>query len=133
MKTLNFFFKCAPIWQIFIFWFVLFFLLVSGVFLIFFNFKHMDTPLYRVSFVVSSIFSTLASLILYTDRISKKFWNLSKKIRERIESANTKKDIEDIVNGDFDTLKQISLGQPHFQEIHILNAIMKTKYGLLNS
>ena len=61
-------------------------------------------------------------------RKSSEFWTYSEIVEAAIEKANTKKELESIFENEFQTLRKMSQGRPHTQELTKLYHIMQTKH-----
>jgi hypothetical protein len=132
MKKINNFIDNAPLWCIYIFGvifiggftFCLFEILPSA---------NSINPLttttnIRIGLILGLILGLMITLITSMMRKSTKFWDLSKILEDKIDLAETKKSLDDIYNNDFQILKELGQGRPHYDEIRRLYTIMKTKY-----
>jgi hypothetical protein len=70
----------------------------------------------------------MGSLLTYMGRKSIVFWEKSKKISCKIDSAKTKEELDNIFINEFQELRKISMGKPHNEELLRLYTIMKTKH-----
>jgi hypothetical protein len=132
MKKINNFIDNAPLWWIYIFGvifiggftFCLFEILPSS---------NSINPLttttnIRIGLILGLILGLMITLMTSMMRKSTKFWDLSKILEDKIDLAETKKSLDDIYNNDFQILKELGQGRPHYDEIRRLYTIMKTKY-----
>jgi hypothetical protein len=132
MKKINNFIDNAPLWWIYIFGvifiggftFCLFEILPSA---------NSINPLttttnIRIGLILGLILGLMITLMTSMMRKSTKFWDLSKILEDKIDLAETKKSLDDIYNNDFQILKELGQGRPHYDEIRRLYTIMKTKY-----
>jgi hypothetical protein len=132
MKKINNFFDKAPLWEIYIFGvifiggftFCLFEILPSA------NSINPLTTMtnIKIGLILGLIFGLMITLMTSMMRKSTKFWDLSKILEDKIDLAETKKSLDDIYNNDFQILKELGQGRPHYDEIRRLYTIMKTKY-----
>ena len=132
MKKINNFIDGAPLWWIYIFGvifiggftFCLFEILPSA------NSINPLTTMtnIKIGLILGLIFGLMITLMTSMMRKSTKFWDLSKILEDKIDLAETKKSLDDIYNNDFQILKELGQGRPHYDEIRRLYTIMKTKY-----
>jgi hypothetical protein len=132
MKKINNFFDRAPLWQIYIFGVVF----TGGFTFCLFKFipsadsiNPLTTIIYiKIGLILGLIFGLMITLMTSMMRKSTKFWDLSKILEDKIDLSETKKSLDDIYNNDFQILKELGQGRPHYDEIRRLYTIMKTKY-----
>jgi hypothetical protein len=130
MKALNNFLVKAPLWQVYIFGWLfsgafmasLFYLLPSTPELDFSGIKSLKVG------VFSGLIFGLMMLMVSMMRKSSEFWTYAEEVEAAIEKANSKEDLEAIFENDFQTLRKMSQGRPHTQELTKLYHIMKTKH-----
>ena len=131
MKALNNFLVKAPLWQVYIFgW------LFSGAFMASLFYLLPSTPeldfsgikCLKVGALSGLLFGLMMMLMVSMIRKSSEFWTYAEAVEAAIEKANTKEDLEAIFENDFQTLREMSQGRPHTQELTKLYHIMKTKY-----
>lgn len=82
-----------------------------------------------MGFMVGGLMFTLMTSMM---RKSQKFWDYAKEVGVLIDKCKTKSELEEVFKKEFQTLKSMSLGNPHSAELHRLYAIMETKYKLIN-
>ena len=131
MKTLNNFLDKAPFWQIYIFgW------LFSGTIMTSLTLLFPTTPelnfdwdkCLKIGALSGLLFGLMTVLLVSMIRKSSKFWEYAKVVEKAIEDANTKESLEAIYETEFQTLKEMTQGGPHQQELNKLYHIMKTKH-----
>ena len=131
MKALNNFLVKAPLWQVYIFgW------LFSGAFMASLFYLIPSTPeldfsgikSLKVGFFSGLIFGLMMMLMVSMMRKSSEFWTYAEVVEAAIEKANTKKELESIFENEFQTLRKMSQGRPHTQELTKLYHIMQTKH-----
>jgi hypothetical protein len=135
MKSINNFFGKAPLWEIYIFgWFF------SGAFTasIFYGLQLIDPPnskmlitgmnCIKMGAILGLIFGLMVMLMTSMVRGSDKFWDYSKEVGSLIDKAETKDDLDLIFNNEFQSLRELSQGGPHYAELKRQYAIIQTKY-----
>jgi hypothetical protein len=132
MKKINNFFDKAPLWEIYIFGVVF----IGGFTFCLFELipkSNSINPLttvinIRIGLMLGLIFGLMITSMVSMMRKSTKFWDLSKIIEDKIDLSETKESLDEIFNNDFQTLKELGQGRPHYNELSRLYTIMKTKY-----
>jgi hypothetical protein len=132
MKKINNFFDKAPLWEIYIFGVVF----TGGfTFCLFELIPSADSinPLttvtnIRIGLMLGLIFGLMITLMVSMMRKSTKFWDLAETLEDKIDLSETKESLDDLFNNDFQKLKELGQGHPHYNEIRRLYTIMKTKY-----
>lgn len=131
MKALNNFLLKAPLWQVYLFgWFF------TGGFMASLFYLFPSTPeldfsgirCLKVGALSGLIFGLAIMLAVLMIRKSSKFWAYAETVEEIIQKASTKEELESIFENEFQTLREMSLGRPHTQELTKLYHIMKTKH-----
>lgn len=84
-----------------------------------------------VSAVMSGVLTLLVMSMISIGKQSQKFWNKAKEVELFINEAETLEELKAIHEGEFTTLKQMSLGTPHNHELLRLFTIMDTKANYL--
>jgi hypothetical protein len=130
-KTIDLFFEEAPYWQVFIVLFILtsiFSFSLISLFSITEQFVINLFLVFKLTIALGFLFSIMGSLLTYMGRKSIVFWEKSKKISCKIDSAKTKEELDNIFINEFQELRKISMGKPHNEELLRLYTIMKTKH-----
>lgn len=71
------------------------------------------------------------ALVILTNSMSNKnyqFWKYAEDVESLIESAETKESLDLIFKNEFQTLRELSQGGPHYVELKRQHTIMQTKY-----
>ncbi len=58
---------------------------------------------------------------------SQSFWKLAKEVEKKIDEAETKTELNHILNEDIVSLDKMAGGNPHFSEVSKLRAVIETK------
>lgn len=82
-----------------------------------------------MGFIVGGVMLTLMTSMM---RKSQKFWEYAKEVGTLIDNSKTKSELEEVFKKEFQTLRSMSLGNPHSAELHRLYTIMETKHKLIN-
>lgn len=135
MKKFNDFMYDGPRWKVALFTFSFFFTIC---FLLFVGIEMIanadDISILRqslVSAVMSGVFTLLIMSMISIGKQSQKFWDKVKEVELFINEAETLEELKAIYEGEFTTLKQMSLGTPHRCEIIRLITIIDTKANYL--
>lgn len=131
MKALNNFLAKAPLWQVYIFAWFFTGAFTASLFYMFPSNRDLDfSGVNCLKFGASSglLFGLMFVLMTSMTRKSSEFWTYAEAVEAAIEKANTKVDLDAIFENDFQTLREMSIGQPHIQELARLYHSMKTKY-----
>jgi len=131
MKRLENFLDTASTWKVFIFGWVF-----SGVLaFLLFQFLPDGTELERDAFINFKIGATMGiilglvfALLNSMAKKSQKFWDYSKEVKSLIDKAETKEELSSIYKNEFNTLRNLSMGNPHSMELTRLFAILQTKH-----
>lgn len=136
MKRVSNFLDKAPLWKIFLIgW------LIAGLFsmLVWGGLESIEgKPLIlgvliklglALGFMIGGLMFTLMTSMM---RKSQKFWDYAKEVGVLIDECKTKSELEEVFKKEFQTLRGMSLGNPHSAELHRLYAIMETKHKLIN-
>ena len=132
MKKLNNFLDKAPLWQIYIFGWAFTGLFVFGLF-------EWVSPLLegnplstiinlKIGATAGLLFGLMFMLMFSMIRKSQIFWDYSKVVEDLIENANTKEELQSILENQFQDLRKKCQGGAHIPELNRLYTIMKTKY-----
>jgi hypothetical protein len=132
MKKINNFFDRAPLWQIYIFGVVF----TGGFTFCLFTFipsSDSINPLttivnIKIGLTLGLIFGLMITLMTSMMRKSTKFWDLAETLEGKIDLSETKESLDNLFNNDFQTLRELGQGRPHYDETRRLYTIMKTKY-----
>jgi len=134
MKKLSNFFDTAPLFQIFIFWWLF---TVIFIFLLFQFFSDSaELPLnqfvnLKMGLFVGVPFGFMLTLTISMSRKSDKFWKYADEVEAIIHNAETKETLQSIFDNEFKTLQGLGQGKPHGSKLKELYAIVKTKYKYL--
>ena len=133
MKKINDFIDSARLWKVY-----LVFVLIMSIFiyliLTILSWVIVIDPnlttliMVKLSLGLGFVFSMLITLMTYSGRKSKEFWDKAIFVEEMIENSNTKTSLDILFDVDFQKLRELSQGTPHYNELHRLYAIIKTKY-----
>lgn len=131
MKTINTFFEKAPLWQIYIFgW-----LFTTGFTFLVFQFFPDGTESVRnwitnlkIGASMGLPFGLMVVLMTSMGRKSTKFWDYAKEVESLIDKSETKEELSSIYKNEFNTLRNLSMGNPHSMELTRLFAILQTKH-----
>lgn len=131
MKALNTFFEKAPLWQVYIFgW-----LFTAGFTFLLFQFFPDGTESVRnwitnlkIGALMGLPFGLMLFLMASMGRKSTKFWDYAKEVESLIDKAETKEELSSIYKNEFNTLRNLSMGNPHSMELTRLFAILQTKH-----
>lgn len=81
---------------------------------------------------ISLIFGVLGGLLFLTSisatRKSTKFWDYAETVEKLIDTADSKELLDLVHKGEFENLRELSMGGPQNHELFRLYTIMKTKY-----
>jgi len=137
MKKFNDFMFNTSSWKVAIISFVFGFCFINSLFLgleYLFG-SNIDMSLIkRIVLVASIIGLVMVGMILLFIKManeSEQFWTKAKEVELFIDEAETLEELKAIYEGEFVTLKQMSLGTPHRYEILRLLTIMDTKLKYL--
>jgi hypothetical protein len=131
MKALHNFLSKAPLWQIYIFGWLFSGGFMASLFLLIPSTPELDLSwdkCLKVGGFSGLVFGLMLMLMVSMMRKSSEFWTYAEVVEKAIEKANTKEELEVIFENDFQTLRKISQGRPHTQELTKLYHIMKTKH-----
>lgn len=82
----------------------------------------------KISVAMGFLLSLLITLMVYSARKSRKFWDKAEIVEKLIDSCNTKSEMQSMYSADFADLRTLAMGQPHSSELYRLDAIIRTKY-----
>ena len=123
MKKINNFIDNTPYWLVFLISTLVFGLITFGMF----NFEPIIIRL-KTGLVLCLFSGGFICLSIRMMRISKKFWELSREIENKINLATTKLELDNIEDNDFKRLRHLGSGELHNSEQIRLMAILVTKY-----
>lgn len=139
MEKLENFIAKARLFKIFLAMFLLTSTLVASVFWLIFvtgltrpDLSFTGIACIQIGIFFGLIFGVLSVFLVGQMRESQRFWNYAKEVEEIIDNAKSRDDLESIVECEFDTLVDLSLGGPHNHELLRLKTIIRTKYKYLN-
>jgi hypothetical protein len=135
MKTLNYFFEKAPLWQIFVLiWFLTGALITAP---IFYGLQKIGATNPELDFSgmnciklgagVGLLLGLISMFMVSMMRKSTIFWEYSKEVEALINGAATKKELVSIFENEFQDLRKKCQGGPQIPELNRLYTIMKTK------
>ncbi len=133
MKKFNNFMNSASYWKVFVMAFI-----GSGlvVFVTFNNLiydpKLTTIILIKMSAAMGVIIGGMITLTTHMGRNSIKFWDACRIFEDDIEKATTKKELDGLYKKDFKELRSLAGGTIHYNELHRLYAILKTKHKFVN-
>lgn len=135
MKKFNDFMYDGPSWKVALFTF-LFFVTISTSFFVGIEMITNADNIFVVrqvivSAILSGAFTLLVMNMISMSKQSQKFWDKAKEVELFINEAETLEELKAIFEGEFVTLKQMSMGYPHQYEIVRLLTIMHTKSDYL--
>jgi hypothetical protein len=84
----------------------------------------------KFSSLMSIPFTAIALLMVSMSKSNTLFWDRAEEVSERIEAAETSKELHAIINDEFiegGTLRRLSGGGPHYDKMKQMLAIIKTK------
>jgi hypothetical protein len=84
----------------------------------------------KMSSLMGLPFTAIALLMVSMSKSNTKFWDRAEEVSERIEAAETSKELHKIVEDEFiegGTLKGLAGGGPHYQKMKEMYAVIKTK------
>jgi|DEB19_MinimDraft_2_1074335.scaffolds.fasta_scaffold00048_10 hypothetical protein len=84
----------------------------------------------KFSSLMAIPFTAITLLTINMSNSSQKFWDRAEEVSERIEAAETTKELHEIINDEFikgGTLRRLSGGGPHYEKMKQMIAIIKTK------
>ena len=84
----------------------------------------------KFSSLMSIPFTAIALLMVSMSKSNTLFWDRAEEVSERIEAAETTKELHEIINDEFiegGTLRRLSGGGPHYEKMKQMLAIIKTK------
>jgi type VI protein secretion system component VasK len=84
-----------------------------------------------VALTVGYMIGLMLVMMVWMMRASDKFWQAAKALEGKIKEANTKEDLKALYNGDFQALRKMAGGTPHYSELNRLYAILDTKHSLI--
>ena len=135
MKKFNDFMYDGPRWKVALFTFLFFVTIGTSLFIGLEMITNTDgVSILRqlsVSSVISGAFTLLVIHMISMGKESQKFWNKAKEVELFINEAETLEELKAIYEGEYATLKQMSMGHPHQYEIVRLLTIMRTKSDYL--
>lgn len=130
-KTINIFLEEAPMWQVFVATFCLFFILgftTLSLFEILTSSGLNFLMNIKISISIAILMGGATSSLTMIARKSSVFWDLSKRLECKIDEAEDKETLNTLFETDFEDLKTKAFGKPHYEELRKLYAIMKTKF-----
>lgn len=131
MKALNNFLVKAPLWQVYIFGWLFSGAFMASLFYLFPSAPELELggiKCLRIGGFAGIPFGALLALMVSMMKKSSEFWTYAEVVEAAIEKANTKKELESIFENEFQTLRKMSQGRPHTQELTKLYHIMQTKH-----
>lgn len=136
MKKISNFLDSAHIFKVFLASFLTMLTIAFILFYFFFpnNLKYEINILVclAVSAVFGILFAGLFTSMISTSRKSDEFWKYSHQVNKLIEDANTKDELQNIFDNEFQKLVDLSLGHVHNSKLKELKAIINTKYKYIN-
>jgi len=123
MKLLNTFLYKAPIWQVYI----------SGSLFILgiYSFEG-DSHSIEEGSIVGLFFGLLVYSIVSKIRRSHIFWDYAKEVEAKVRKAETKEEIQSILENEFQNLRRKREDVPHVIKLQEIYALIKTKSKYLN-
>jgi hypothetical protein len=139
MKTINYFFEKAPLWQIYIFGWFSTGVLVASMFYFLQLFDATSENLLingetciKAGATLGLIFGLMILLMVSMSRKSVIFWSYAEEVEKLIDEANTKDELQSIFDNQFQELRKKCQGGPQIPEVNRLYTVMKTKYKYVN-
>jgi hypothetical protein len=135
MKKLNNFLEKAPLWKVFIIGWIVGTIISCSMWSLLLL-TEIDVLTLSILLKLSLFFGLfvgggMLTLLTSMMRSSSKFWEYAKEVEKLVDEANTKQDIIDIEEDEFQKLRKMSIGNPHSYEVRRIFTIMETKYKLL--
>ncbi len=130
-NTLNLFLEEAPLWQIFIAIFFSFSVLFFPIIFILNHLTMVGVDLIlniKLSVSIGLLVGVVGTLLTSIARKSIVFWDYAKKLECMVNDAECKEVLDKLYNKDFQELRKLSFGGPHYEELRKIHTIMKTKY-----
>lgn len=129
-KTINIFLEEAPMWQVFFAMFIIFFILGFTLLSVI---ESLTTTIdlwmnLKISLSLGILMGGAVTSLTWIARKSSVFWDMSKKLECKIDDAEDKESLSKLFEKDFNELKCMAFGKPHYEELRKLHTIMKTKY-----
>jgi sensor histidine kinase YesM len=135
MEKINNFLEKSSLWKVFfigwLFGTIISFVLWSLLSLTNTTFIILNKLMYTsiaLGFLVGGCFTTLFVSII---RESSKYWQYSEQLEKLIEQANTKNELDEIYKNEFQELRKLSMGNPHFYETKRIYTMLEMKYKFL--
>jgi hypothetical protein len=139
MKTIENFFEKTHLFKVFLFGWVLFGAMAASMLYVLvitdairpeLNFTRIACI--QIGLILGLIFGVMIALFVAQMRKSQKFWDYAKFVESLIDKAESKSALESIHKWEFESLREMTQGGPHNNELHRLYTIMKTKYKYVN-
>jgi uncharacterized protein YfkK (UPF0435 family) len=130
-NTINVFLEEAPLWQVFV---ALFLIMTVITFPLFFMFTELTESEFnlglqvKLSVSIGVLFGAIGTSLTYLSRKSGQFWDFAERLECKVEDADCKESLDLLYNTDFQVLKNMSFGHPHYEELRKIHTIIKTKY-----
>lgn len=83
--------------------------------------------LLKISAVMSAMMGIPFTGLVYMGRKSAEFWQAAKVLEEKIDKAETQKELQSLYDNDLKELRRKASGAPHYSETKKLTAIILTK------
>ena len=125
----NFFAK-KPLWLVSLVFFGIFGLVWFSTFYWFIKANLIISA--QIGSCLGFVFTFIVTLMISQIRNSVKFWDYAKELENLIENTNIKQGLQDIVNNELMKLADLSMGNPHYEEIRRLRTIITTKSKYVN-
>lgn len=84
--------------------------------------------LFKMSLILSVVFSAMITLMLSMSKQSDKFWKSAHDLEKLIDETNTKEGLEKLYENEFKETNKLSMGGAHYTEMKRLDSVIKTKY-----
>jgi hypothetical protein len=134
MKAINNHFEKAPLWKVYVIGVLIFgtftFLLFQFVTPMITNngeqpFKTIVNL--KIGGAMGLIFGLMWLLMVSQSRSNSKFWTYAETVEKMANEAETREQLESIFNNEFQELRKLGFGQPHYAEVKKIYTILKTK------
>lgn len=130
-KTINLFLEEAPIWQVFTAFFIIMLVFLFPTFFLFGELTETEINWWlniKLSVSIGLLFGGVASIMTTIARKSSVFWDYAEKLECKVEDAECRETLDKLYNTDFQELRKMSFGNPHYDELRKIYTIIKTKY-----
>ncbi len=135
MKTIENFFEKTHLLKVFLFGWILFGGMIASIFYGLFitdairpELNFTGIACVQIGLILGLVFGAIIVLFVGQMRKSQEFWDYARVVEEKIENAETKSALDSIRRYEFESLREMSMGGPHNNELYRLHAIMQTKY-----